>query len=248
MHVHSKRWEMAQDIERIYWKKDFFRESEFKELLSKYSKVFGEVESRYGFSRDTKILDLGCGATCPSVLFTRGVKYGVDPLAKEFLEKDREKLSGKIRLLTGSGENIPFADGFFDVVLCRNALDHMDNVDQVMREIKRVVKDKGLVILSIYTYTPFITFLKKTSEVIPFLRNVEHPFTFTPVGFGAFCRRFFETLEERVVFEGTSSVDYGKEDVEMTEPLLHKIFAWSNRRIFMNKWFLRELMVVCRKK
>jgi len=247
MHVHSKRWEEAQKIERFYWTKEDFRSSEFKELFIKYSEVFGEIEARYGFSDDSKILDLGCGATCPSTLFKKGKKYGVDPIAGVFLEKDRKELEGKIRLFEGSGENIPFEDGFFDVVLCRNALDHMDDVHRVMTEMKRVTRKKGLVILSIYTYTPFITALKKTSEYIPFLRNVEHPFTFTPRRFRDFCSKYLEVLEERVIFEGRNSIDYGKQDVEMTEPLLHKIFAWSNRYIFLNDWFLREYLLVCRR-
>lgn len=248
MHTYSKRWEEAQEIEKFYWSKEYFRESEFKELALKYARVFEDLEHKYNFKPDTKILDLGCGSTCPSILFENGVKYGVDPLVEIFLENDKKKLSGKIELKRGSGEEIPFESGFFDVSLCRNALDHMDNVEKVMQEIGRVTKDKGLIVLSIYTYTPFIAFLKRATEFIPFLKNVEHPFTFTPIEFREFCGNHFDIVDEKTVFEGKSSIDYGKQDVEMKEPLLNKVFAWANRYVFMNDWFLREHMVVCRKR
>ena len=246
MHVHSKRWVEAQKVERFYWTKDRFRESEFKELAVKYSGVLSEIEGRYGFTDSTKILDLGCGATCPSTLFRKGEKFGVDPLVGTFLEKDVSGIEGKITLSRGSGESIPFREGFFDAVICRNALDHMDDVDLVMDEIRRVARPGGIIILSIYTYTPFIAALKKTSEYIPFLRNVEHPYTFTPGAFKGLASRHFEVLEERIIFEGKNSIDYGKLDVEMREPLLNRIFALANRYVFMNDWFVREYMLVCR--
>lgn len=248
MYSYSERWRKAQEIEKIYWRKDFFRDSEYKELLFKYADLFKRIEEKYHFSMDTKILDLGCGATCPSTLFTKGKKFGVDPIVNVYLEKDRQKLDGSIELFEGTGEEIPFEDGFFDVVLCRNALDHMENIDNVMAEIERVVKPGGVVILSIYTYSPFIAFLKKASELVPMLRNIEHPFTFTPSQFRRFCAESFDVLEETTVFEGKSSIDYGKQDVELQEPLSHKVFALINRYVFMNTWFLREILITCRRK
>lgn len=248
MYTHSKRWEKAQEIEKIYWRKDFFRDSEFKELISKYDEVFDYIEEKYNFTENTKILDLGCGATCPSVLFRKGKKYGVEPLVEAFLEKDKKKLADRIQLHQGTGENIPFEDSFFDVVLCRNALDHMDNIPKVMDEIGRVIDKGGVIILSIYVYVPFIVSLKRASEYVPFLRNIEHPFTYTETGFKRLCGTHFEVLEEKIIFEGKSSVDYGKQDVDMKEPILHKIFAWANRYLLMNDWFLREYLIVCRKR
>lgn len=247
VYFHSRRWEKAQEIEKSYWQKEYFRDSEFKELLSKYDELLSHIERKYQFSEDTKILDLGCGATCPSILFEKGERYGVDPLVDIFLEKDREKLLGKIRLSKGSGEEIPFEDSFFDVVLCRNALDHVDNVFRVMDEIRRVTRKQGIIILSIYTYTSFVALLKRTSEYVSYLRNIEHPHTFTPSKFRNVCAQYFEILEDKIVFEGKSSIDYGKQDVELKEPLSHKIVAGLNRYVFMNDWFLREYLVICRR-
>lgn len=247
MYSHTKRWEKAQEIEKLYWQKEHFRSSEFKELVLKYDKLFEQIEEKYQFSPDTKILDLGCGATCPSILFKNGEKYGVDPLADFFSQKDKRELAGKIELSKGSGEEVPFADDFFDVVLCRNALDHMDKVEKVMQEIRRVTARKGIIILSIYVYAPFIFFLKRLSEYIPFLRNIEHPYTFTQSGFRKLCQKHFEITEEKIILEGRNSIDYGKQDVNMVEPLFNKAIAWLNKHLFMSNWFLREYLVICRK-
>ncbi len=248
MSLHSQRWKAAQEQEAEFWKKDYFRDSEFKESLVKYSEVFSRIEDRYRFDDQTKILDLGCGATCVSVFFKKGVKYGVDPLVDIFLKKDREKLSGKIDIFGGTGEAIPFEDGFFDVVLCRNSLDHMDDIQAVMEEIRRVSKPGAVILLSLYTYTKFITSLKKFSEYIPTLRNVEHPHTFTPSQFMDFCRQHFDIQEEIIIFEGKSSVDYGKQDVELIEPLFYKMVAGLNKYLFKNKWFVREYLLICRRR
>ncbi|MFA5866562.1 MAG: class I SAM-dependent methyltransferase [Actinomycetota bacterium] len=246
MNLHTERWEEAQKKEAEYWKQESFRDSEFKELVTKYSKLFARIEKDYYFDDSFKILDLGCGATCPSILFTRGKKYGVDPLAGSFLQTDKEKLDGKINLSEGRGEEIPFADDYFDVILCRNALDHMDNLQEVFSEMKRVAKENAVIILSVYVYAPFIFFLKTTTEHIPFLRNIEHPFTFTQGRFRKLCEKDFEILEEQIIFEGKNSIDYGKQDVHMSEPLLNKVIAWLNRYVFLSDWFLREYLLICR--
>lgn len=248
MYRHTQRWQQAQRQEAEFWRKNYFRDSEFKEIETKYPQILTYIEEKYNFCADTKILDLGCGATCPSILFKKGEKFGVDPLVTGFLQKDKEKLAGKIRLFPGTGEQIPFENDFFNVVLCRNALDHMDNIQKVMQEIKRVTKIEGIVIISIYTYTVFIAFLKIISENIPFLRNVEHPHAFTPKKFRNFCAQHFTVLEERIIFEGKNSIDYGKQDVEIKEPFFHKIIAYLNRNLFKNDWFLRESLLICRKK
>lgn len=43
-------------------------------------------------------------------------------------------------------ENLPFADNSFDVVLIANALHVMSNPEKALREIDRVLKDKGILI------------------------------------------------------------------------------------------------------
>ena len=49
--------------------------------------------------------------------------------------------------VAAGSENIPFPDGHFDIVTCINALDHVDNLDATIREIKRVTRQGGFFLL-----------------------------------------------------------------------------------------------------
>ena len=45
-------------------------------------------------------------------------------------------------------EALPFADNFFDVVTCTEVIEHIENPRHLLREIHRVLKTKGRVIIS----------------------------------------------------------------------------------------------------
>ena len=47
-------------------------------------------------------------------------------------------------------EEIPFAEGSFDVVACRVAAHHFDDVQAAMRELARVARDRVLVVDNLY--------------------------------------------------------------------------------------------------
>jgi SAM-dependent methyltransferase len=49
---------------------------------------------------------------------------------------------------------IPFADNFFDVVLCNHVLEHVNNDIQAMSEIARVLKPGGFAILQVPFFAP----------------------------------------------------------------------------------------------
>src|SRR4051794_35567444 len=53
--------------------------------------------------------------------------------------------------ITACSENIPYPDGYFDIVSCFNALDHVDDLDQTVTEIKRVTAGSGLFLLAVDT-------------------------------------------------------------------------------------------------
>lgn len=108
--------------------------------------------SAYGLTtgdfKDKRILDIGCGP-CGSLEWANMAarRVGLDPLARKY-----RKLVGdqhKMEYVTAPSERIPFPDAYFDIVSCLNALDHVDDFDATVREIKRVVKRGGLFLLSV---------------------------------------------------------------------------------------------------
>jgi ubiquinone/menaquinone biosynthesis C-methylase UbiE len=69
----------------------------------------------------------------------------LDPLAKyyQLLGVDAHKAS----YITSPSEQIPFPDGYFDVVSSFNSLDHVDDLNRTIAEIVRVTAQGGTFLL-----------------------------------------------------------------------------------------------------
>lgn len=85
------------------------------------------------------ILDYGCGARPYEYLFEGYInKYvGVDV-------GNNPKASIKIE----PGEKLPVNKNEFDIVLSSQVLEHVENVDQYMKECNRILKNEGCLLLS----------------------------------------------------------------------------------------------------
>lgn len=99
-----------------------------------------------GFYRGRAVLDLGCGPRGTLEWSDMAAeRVGLDPLADSYRELgiDRHAMT----YVAAPAERMPFEDGHFDVVASFNSLDHVDNLDRAVGEIKRVVKPGGLFLL-----------------------------------------------------------------------------------------------------
>ncbi|MGI8787738.1 MAG: methyltransferase domain-containing protein [Pyrinomonadaceae bacterium] len=106
-----------------------------------------------------KVLDLGCGAgqeLLPFIEKTSAFCVGAD-----IAEKLGEVSGGFFRrqkravFVRSRGENLPFADASFDVVLCRVALPYMNN-RRTIAEVARVLRPDGIFLLK--THAPSFYF------------------------------------------------------------------------------------------
>ncbi|MHC1635416.1 MAG: class I SAM-dependent methyltransferase [Candidatus Methanospirareceae archaeon] len=96
--------------------------------------------------RGKKILDIGCGeGYVSSVLVEDNEVYGLE-ISEVAVEKAREK---GIKALFSNLEHIPFPDKSFDVVLALDILEHLFDPIFVLREANRVLKDDGILLISI---------------------------------------------------------------------------------------------------
>ena len=104
------------------------------------------------------LLDIGCGTG--NLLLLLSSKYeaqlsGVD-LSKNMLEIAQNKLGEKADLRVGDSENLPFDDDTFDIITCTDSFHHYPHPENVLKEVKRVLKPKGrLLIADPYAPTPF---------------------------------------------------------------------------------------------
>ncbi|MFN3210490.1 MAG: bifunctional 2-polyprenyl-6-hydroxyphenol methylase/3-demethylubiquinol 3-O-methyltransferase UbiG [Roseovarius sp.] len=94
------------------------------------------------------VLDLGCaGGFMAEAMAERGARVtGIDP-AKEAIAAARAHaaLSGfDIQYDTGAGEALPYENDAFDAVVCVDVLEHVADLQQVLREVARVLTPGGL--------------------------------------------------------------------------------------------------------
>ena len=129
----------------------FFRrvkgERGFPKNLVKYLRTDGEV---------TRILDVGAGP-CSSLgsggLQSSNAKImitGIDPLADKYNAMlDSHNLLPKFKTICGEGETLsnPLDLESYDIVYCKNALDHVDDPHKTLLEMKKVCAKGGLIYL-----------------------------------------------------------------------------------------------------
>ena len=98
------------------------------------------------------VLDVACGTgELERLLVSRSptmTVIGVDA-APAMLAVARQKLSGhpRVGFCLAQGEQLPFPDGRFDVVVWANALHHARDPRRVLRECARVLRPEGRLLL-----------------------------------------------------------------------------------------------------
>lgn len=125
-------------------------------------------------------LDAACGpGIVMAALCDAGVQaFGVD-LTYAML---REAAAGGGRYVQGSVFALPFRDGVFDVVTCRNSMHHLDDPAAAVRAMARVLRPGGRIILEDLR-APDDPVKRDYLETIERLRDVSHVRMLTSGGF-----------------------------------------------------------------
>ena len=94
-----------------------------------------------------KVCDMACGhGELLNVLNLNGILcYGTDISLKRVLAVRDKGISCEC----ANVENTNYKDEFFDVVICQECLEHVKNVLDVVAEIKRILKKRGMVIVTV---------------------------------------------------------------------------------------------------
>jgi len=106
-----------------------------------------EARSAHAELGPYRLLDVGCGEKPYRELFAAYVSehVGVDPVANPVAE------------LQGPIEALPVEDASFDVALCAQVLEHVDDPARAASELSRVVRPGGRLLLSthgVYVFHP----------------------------------------------------------------------------------------------
>lgn len=108
-----------------------------------YTDHFGLSHDDY---RDKRVLDIGCGPRGSLEWATMArERVGVDPLADDYLNLGAAEHA--MTYVAAAAESMPFPDHSFDVVCSFNSLDHVDDLDATIAEMKRVTALGGLLLV-----------------------------------------------------------------------------------------------------
>jgi ubiquinone biosynthesis O-methyltransferase len=109
------------------------------------------------------VLDVGCGGGFMAVaLAERGARVmGIDPSKRGVASALRaaERRSVPIACCVGRGESLPVHDDAFDIVVCVDVLEHVADVDRVIREVRRVLRPGGLFLFDTINRNPLASFV-----------------------------------------------------------------------------------------
>ncbi|MEK6922555.1 MAG: class I SAM-dependent methyltransferase [Nanoarchaeota archaeon] len=120
----------------------------YDKIASGYDELYGreQVEKAKKILKYIKprgvLLDIGTGTGIATKEFEKYCKcIALDPSKKLLEQYNGEKVVGK-------AEDIPFSDGYFDVVVSLTVLHHT-NIKKALKEIFRVVKKDGQIAITI---------------------------------------------------------------------------------------------------
>jgi len=155
--------QLYNDFER---RLDQMSREEFDQLLAEFVPMLDHMEHLPVREIDLnaiagkKILEVGCGAGAHSALFkSRGAKVVALDLTVGRVLSAQRKLQivgqGSGCAIQGDAENLPFADGQFDVVYSFGVLHHTENTEQAIAELYRVLKPGGQAAVMLYAKSSY---------------------------------------------------------------------------------------------
>jgi SAM-dependent methyltransferase len=166
------------------------------------------------------------------------------------------------RVLCGSGYELPFADGSFDVVALFDTMEHIPDDRRALEECKRVLRPGGIVFVSVPAYQ----FLWSQNDRIAHhfrrytagrLRRVVGAAGLAPQRVSYFNTLLFPLILPAVLWQklmgklGRLPADYNNTSVKMPG-LLNRLFTWTmSSERFLLRWlslpFGHSLIAIARR-
>jgi len=166
---------------------------DYDQLASEYARhrqvhplVLRDLAAAVSRLQAGRILEVGCGTGNYIRALQQASQaecWGLDP-SEQMLEKARER-SGGLTLQQGRAEELPFDNGFFDLVFSVDVIHHVNDRPAYYRQARRVLRPGGLICTItdseeiIYQRKPLTNYFPETVEAelkryppIPVLREM----------------------------------------------------------------------------
>lgn len=152
-------------IYKITGTSSFIRRIEWRNMLEWLDPKEGE-----------RILDIACGggALCLKIAEKRCEVHGVD-ISEDAMNSakrlaEREKIACELKV--GTAGDLPYPDGYFDKIVCSSSLEHFKEDIKALKEMYRVLKPSGGVVLMTDSFNyPISEELKEKHKKIAYVVN-----------------------------------------------------------------------------
>lgn len=114
---------------------------------------FNWLFEKIDFSRVNRLLELGCGngkLWQENQIDLRNREIFLSDISEGMVEEVRNKLGSDFNCIVADAEKIPFKDAYFDSVIANHVLFYLNDLNQGLKEISRVLKSNGILYCSTY--------------------------------------------------------------------------------------------------
>jgi 2-polyprenyl-3-methyl-5-hydroxy-6-metoxy-1,4-benzoquinol methylase len=165
-----------------------------------------------------RVLDAGCGTAYGATMLAEAGALAVEgvDIAEDVVRAVESRIPEGVNLTVADVQELPFEDGAFDVVVCFEVLEHLDEAERAVKEFARVLAKGGFVVVS-----------SPNRTVYP-AGNPHHKHEFLPEELRLLLDQHFESVDlYRQQAWLASAVlkdnDYVSEATDLAEARLHKV-------------------------
>ena len=194
--VTPERWKRAQQYETGYWD----RPEKAEEIANQAPAWYGWRAGRLVEELDAtglkslsdgsaRVVEVGSGPVGVAKYFPARQRVAVDPLDKVYASNPglASHRNGDVDYREGRGEALPVDTRAFDLAIIENCIDHVQDMDAVMRELKRVLAPGGVLYLTVNCRSPGGYWMHRLLSRLRI--DAGHPHTFTPERAEALMRK-----------------------------------------------------------
>lgn len=176
----DKKNQVRNMFDRIAWRYDFLNHFLSAGIDRQWRKQLVRMIAQMQGGKGSQVLDLATGTgdlvkqldqLQPELIIGGDISPGMLQVARN--KMTNWKLTANIDFQVMDGEELPFADGRFDIVTIAFGIRNFDNMDKGISEINRVLKDKGRVYVLEFSQSDYkwfrIIFEWYFSRVLPWV-------------------------------------------------------------------------------
>ena len=114
---------------------------------------FNWLFEKIDFSKVNRLLELGCGngkLWQENKIDLRNREIFLSDISEGMVDEVRNKLGSDFNCIVADAEKIPFKDAYFDSIIANHVLFYLNDLNQGLKEISRVLKPNGVLYCSTY--------------------------------------------------------------------------------------------------